>query len=343
MEIAIIGLPQSGKSLLFQIMTGINSQEIYGEDVVHGKAKVPDEKFDHLVDVFKPEKVTPANVPFMDISASGESAWDSIRHSASASNAILHIVNCFEIEDVSKMFDRYKTLEAELILSDLAIVEKRIEKLEKLPINALKRDEIIQKALLPKIKDHLESGEALRKYSLSKDEKDSIRSFAFWSLKPELVVLNIAEGMADPSQEFQKMAGLDDTALSICCKVELEISHLSKDDQVHFLESMNIKKPAFERIIQTAFHKLQRIYYFTVGEDEVRAWVIKNGSTAPKAAAVIHKDFERGFIKAEVVGYDDFVKSGNKLQNAKADGKMRLEGKDYIVKEGDITSFRFNV
>ena len=155
--------------------------------------------------------------------------------------------------------------------------------------------------------------------------------------------MNIAEGATDPSGEFQKSSGIDEPVLSICCQVELEIAGLSKEDQVGFLESMGIEKPAFERIIRTAFAKLQRIYYFTVGEDEVRAWVIKDGSTAPRAAAAIHKDFERGFIKAEVVGYDDFVASGDTLPGAKAAGKMRLEGKEYIVRDGDIISFRFNV
>ncbi|MBT3181772.1 MAG: redox-regulated ATPase YchF [Deltaproteobacteria bacterium] len=343
MEIAIIGLPQSGKSLLFQIMTGINSQEIYGEDVVRGNAKVPDGRFDHLVDIFKPAKVTPATVPFIDINASGEKGWDSTRQSASGADGMLHVVNCYDTEDIPEVVGRYKTLEAELIISDLMIVEKRLEKLLKLPANALKREESIQVALFPKIKDHLESGEPLRRYSLSKDEDDAIRSFSFWSSRPQLIVLNIAEGADNPSEKFQKAAGIEESVMSICCQVELEIADLSQDDQLQFLESMGIEKPAFERIIRTAFRNLQRMYYFTVGEDEVRAWVIKSGSTAPKAAAAIHKDFERGFIRAEVVSYDDFVACGDTLANAKADGKTRLEGKEYIVKDGDIISFRFNV
>lgn len=342
MEIAIIGLPQSGKSTLFQIMTGINSSEMYGEDVVRGIAKVPDERFDHLVTVFNPEKITPAAVPFIDINASGEKAWDSIRNKATGADSILHILNCFDTNEISEIIKRYNRVAEELILSDLAIAERRIEKLLKLPKNVLGNEENLQLSVMPKVKDHLENGKPIRSLDLSSTEVGAIKCFSFWSMKPELIVINTSEGATDLASDFVKeLEGSH--AISICCQIELEIADLSKDEQTPFLESLGIKKPAFEKIIQTAFSQLEKAYYFTVGEDEVRAWIIDKGFTAPKAAAVIHQDFERGFIKAEVVSYKDFVESGNKLANAKAAGKQRLEGKDYIVQDGDIISFRFNV
>jgi GTP-binding protein YchF len=341
MEIAILGLKQSGKSTLFRIMTGINSAEVYGESTVPGIAKVPDERFDHLVEVFKPAKVTPASIPFVDVNAHGEKAWDDIRSAISRADSLLHIVDCFSTSDGQEMIKRYKMLESELIISDLMIVEKRIERLAKIPANTLKPDETIQLKIMPGIREHLEEGKPLREMSLTSDELHAIKNFSFWSLRPELVVLNISEGAEDPSDEFKSCT--KSPAISICCSIEAEIAQLHEHERAEFLKSLGIETPAFEKIVQTAFHQLGRIYYFTVGEDEVRAWIVKEGVTAPQAAAVIHKDFERGFIKAEVVGYDDFIACGETLAGAKAQGKQRLEGKDYVVKDGDIISFRFNV
>lgn len=341
MEIAILGLKQSGKSTLFRIMTGVNSSEVYGDPAVKGIAKIPDDRFIRLVEIFKPEKITPAAVPFIDVSVTGEKGWDSIRQTVSGADSILHIVDCFSTSDVSLMKKRYNDLEAELILSDLIIVERRLERFAKLSANTLRPDEAIQIKVMPLLKEHLESGKPLRDLELSGNESEALKNFAFWSLRPELVVLNIAEGMKDPSDEFKECT--KSPVLAICCRIEAEIATLPEGERKEFLDSLGIITPAFQTIVQTAFAQLQRIYYFTVGEDEVRAWVIRKGSTAPQAAAAIHKDFERGFIKAEVVSYNDFIASGGTLAGAKSAGKLRLEGKDYIVQNGDIISFRFNV
>lgn len=343
MEIAIIGLPQSGKSTLFQIMTGINSREIYGETFVTGIAKIPDERFNRLVDIFKPEKITPATVPFIDINATGEKAWATIRQGISGVDGLLHVIDAFTTHELSDVTKRYQKLQDEMILSDLMIVENRLEKLGKLPGTALKPDELLQASVFPKLKTTLESSHRLCNIKLSDDEYRVIKNFAFLTLKPELIVLNIAEDPNNFENDFQRVVGEETTVVSICCKIESEIAELSPKDRKEFLDSMGIKTPAFEKIIQTAFSKLGKIYYFTVGEDEVRAWVVQNGATAPQAAAVIHQDFERGFIKAEVVSYADFIATGENLASAKSAGKLRLEGKDYIVKDGDIISFRFNV
>lgn len=341
MEIGILGLGQSGKSTLFQIMTSVKSSDVYGEPTVRGIAKIPDVRFTKLVEIFEPEKVTPASIPFVDVNAAGEGGWDSIRQSIGSVDSILHVVDCHTTGDPAEMIKRYKKLEEELIISDLMIVEKRIERLLKLPKNTLGPEESVQTKIMPALKDHLEAGKPLRDMKLSSQETDAIRNFAFWSIRPELIVLNIAEGASDPSNQF----GFCTTSpvIAICCQIEAEIASLSESDRKEFLDSLGIKAPAFQVIIQTAFSQLGRIYYFTVGEDEVRAWIIKKGSTAPRAAAAIHKDFERGFIKAEVVGFNDFINSGKSLAGAKSAGKLRLEGKDYIVEDGDIISFRFNV
>ncbi len=341
MEMAILGLKQSGKSTLFQIMTGVNSREIYGEPVVQGIAKIPDDRFNRLVEIFKPAKVTPATIPFVDVTVSGEKGWEAIRQTISGVDGIIHVVDCFTTTDISDMVKRYKTLEEELILSDLIIVERRIEKLSKLPANALRLEEERQLKIMPALKAQLEAGKPLRDLDLLSDEKEAIKNFTFWSIRPELIVLNVADGMNDPVCDFQGCTR--SPVLTICCQVEGEIAELPEEDRGEFLSSHGIETPAFESIIRKAFSELKRIYYFTVGEDEVRAWVIKKDSTAPRAAAAIHEDFERGFIKAEVVGYDDFMTSGESLAGAKSAGKQRLEGKEYIVQDGDIISFRFNV
>lgn len=342
MEIAIVGGAQSGKSTLFQIMTGVKSADMFGEQTVVGIASVPDKRFTQLVDIFKPAKVTPATVPFVDVNAFGEEGWEALRPKIATADAFLHVVDCFSTDDVSEMVKRYKSLEDEFIISDLGIVEKKMERLAKLPQNALGPDEITHQKIMPAIKAHLEGGKPLRELALSPSDADSLRGFAFWSQRPELVVLNIPEGSRDFAGEFRKKAQVS-SSIPICCLVESEIAMLPAEERREFLDSMGIETPAFETIIRESFSRLGRICYFTVGEDEVRAWVIKKDSTAPKAAAAIHKDFERGFIKAEVVSYEDFMHSGRSLASAKSSGKLRLEGKEYIVQDGDIISFRFAV
>jgi hypothetical protein len=171
----------------------------------------------------------------------------------------------------------------------------------------------------------------------------SLKSFSFWTIRPELVVVNLGEDNLPVMDAFLTETAPGVPAIGICCQIEAELIKLTPPEQIEFLASLGIGEPAFRRIIREAFSLLGRVSYFTVGEDEVKAWVIPAGSRAPRAAAAIHEDFERGFIKAEVVSYEDFVTCGKSLANAKAAGRLRLEGKDYIVKDGDIISFRFNV
>ncbi len=343
MEIAILGRPQSGKSSIFEIMTGIKSREVFGEQFVRGVAKVPDLRFEKLVETFKPAKITPASIPFVDVNAAEKDAWNATRQSLGSCDAILHVVDAFNSQSPAEAAKSFRALEDELIISDLGIVEKRLERLVKIPKAALKADEAIHAKVLPPIKEHLESGKPIRELDIPKDEAASLKSFSFWSQKPQLVVLNTSEGAEDFSKDFSSTAGFTGEVLSICCKVEAEIAELPPEERSSFLKSLGIDRPAFESVVQASFKLLSRIYYFTVGEDEVRAWIIRAGSTAPQAAGAIHKDFERGFIKAEVVSYEDFIASGSSIASAKSAGKLRLEGKEYIVKDGDIINFRFNV
>ncbi|PKN71335.1 MAG: redox-regulated ATPase YchF [Deltaproteobacteria bacterium HGW-Deltaproteobacteria-12] len=343
MEMGILGLPQSGKSTLFEIMTGTKSSASHNETCVRGQAAVPDERFDQLVEIYQPVKVSPAKVPFVDVHAVGEHPWESVRQNLSGADGILHVVDGFSLPDVRLSIDSYRKLEDELILSDLLIIEKKLERLTKMSKKALSPQDISQVEILPRLKDVLEAGKPLRSASLTESEVFSLRSFSFWSIKPELVVINVAEDNMALADAFAREAGLTEPVMGICCKIEAELAGLDAADQKEFLASLGIAEPAFGRIIRGAFSLLGRISFFTVGEDEVKAWVIPEGTKAPKAAGAIHNDFERGFIKAEVMHYDDFIACGKTAAGVKSAGRMRLEGKEYIVKDGDIITFRFNI
>src|ERR1035437_1895840 len=343
MDMDILGLPQSGKSTLFEIMTGGKSSTQHNETVVRGLASVPDERFDKLVEIYKPVKVSPAKVPFVDVHAVGEHPWEAIRQNLSGTDGILHVVDGFSLPDIQLSIDAYLKLEDELILSDLLIIEKKLERLTKTSKKALTQQDTAQEELLPKLREILEAGKPLRASGLSAAEVFTLRSFSFWTIKPELVVVNVAEDNPSFANDFAKAANLMEPVIGICCKIEAELSGLDAADQKEFLASLGITEPAFGRIIRAAFSLLGRISFFTVGEDEVKAWVIPLQTKAPKAAGAIHNDFERGFIKAEVMSYDDFIAHGGSTAQVKSAGRLRLEGKEYIVQDGDIITFRFNV
>ena len=343
MEMGILGLPQSGKSTLFEIMTGVKSSTQHNETVVRGLAAVPDARFDKLVEIFKPVKVSPAKVPFVDVHAVGEHPWEAIRQNLSGTDGILHVVDGFSLPDISLSTDAYRKLEDELILADLLIIEKKLERLTKMSKKALTPQDIAQAELLPLFQECLEAGKPLRASGFTSAEIFSMRSFSFWTIKPELVVVNVAEDNLSFADDFAKAASITEPVMGICCKIEAELSGLDAADQKEFLSSMGIVEPAFGRIIRGAFSLLGRMSFFTVGEDEVKAWVIPLLTKAPKAAGAIHNDFERGFIKAEIMSYDDFIAHNGSTTGVKAAGRLRLEGKEYIVQDGDIITFRFNV
>jgi hypothetical protein len=343
LEIGILGLPQSGKSTLFEIMTGIKSREMHGELFVRGISSVPDQRFDKLVDIYQPAKVSPAKVPFVDVNASGEKAWNAIRQNMGNADGFIHIIDGFTIDDVAEIAAQYRKLTDDLILADMVMVENRLERIQKVPKKSMKPLEILQVELMPRILGHLEKGRVIRELQFTEEEIKSLRSFAFWTIRPELIVINVGEENLHNVNAIVEILPRDSSVTSISCQVEMEIMGLNDAEQKEFLTSLNITEPAYHKIIRQSFLLLDSISYFTVGEDEVKAWVVPAGAKAPQAAGVIHNDFERGFIKAEVVSYEDFINCGGLMSQAKASGKIRLEGKEYVVQDGDIITFRFNV
>jgi ribosome-binding ATPase len=285
MEMGILGLPQSGKSTLFEIMTGVKGGAAHGEACVRGQASVPDERFDKLVEIYKPVKVSPAKVPFVDVHAVGDHPWEAVRQNLSCTDGILHIIDGFSLPDISLSLDAYRKLADELILSDLLIIEKKLERLAKMSKKAISPQETAQNDLLPKLKECLEAGNPLRTTGLTPAEVFILRSFSFWTIKPELVVINVAEDNLSFADDFTKAAKLDEPVMGICCKIEAELAALTPADQKEFLASLGIAESAFGRIIRGAFSLLGRMSFFTVGEDEVKAWVIPEGTKAPKPRA----------------------------------------------------------
>ncbi|HOJ51127.1 MAG TPA: DUF933 domain-containing protein [Syntrophales bacterium] len=343
MEIGIVGLPGSGKSTLFEIMTGVKSRELHTETCIRGLAAVPDDRLEHLAQLYKPPKVTPAKVTFVDVHAAGEKAWSTLRQNLSGSDGLLQVIDGFTTGDLADMVDAYRKLKDELILADLLVVENRLERLGKMSKAAFKPVDRLQLEVLPRVKEHLEQGQAVRQMNLTPEEAHALRSFSFWTIKPELIVLNMKEGLSAPISDFKRETQTPSEVMGICVEVEAEIVTLPLEERKDYLFAMGIEEPAFNRIIREAFRLLRQISFFTVGEDEVRAWMIPEGTKAPQAAGTIHNDFERGFIKAEVVNYEEFVACGSQMQAVKNKGKLRLEGRDYVVKDGDIITFRFHV
>jgi GTP-binding protein YchF len=342
-EIGIVGLPQSGKSTLFEIMTGINSRLVHGEKLVRGQAEVPDGRLTRLAAIYQPERVAPAKLPFLDAQAAGEKKWETLRQVMAGVDGLLHVVDGFTLPEVEVMAQSYRQLMDELILADLAVVENRREKLSALARKGQGAKYAREKALLDKTAEFLESGKPLRQMGLGPEEKRELKGYGFWTIKPELVVLNLGETAFSPAESFRALCPGVAPLLAIAGLWEAELMALAPAEREDYLRSLGLAAPAYESIIQGAFAALGLSCFFTVGPDEVRAWVIPQGSRAPQAAGVIHQDFARGFIKAEVIGYEDFLAAGESMNKAKSLGKVRLEGKEYVVGDGDIITFRFNV
>lgn len=343
MEMGILGLPQSGKSMLFEIMTGVKGRHAQGEAAVRGQAVVPDARFDQLVEICKPQKATPAKIPFVDAHVTGNCPWESFRQSLSGADGILHVIDGFSVPDIQLCLDAYHKLQDELIVSDLLIIEKKMERLAKTAKKAFSAQDMVQVDLLPRLKNCLEAGKQLNQAGLTHIEIFNLKNFSFWTIKPQLLVINIAEDNPSFAENLAAAAKLSCPVIGICCKIEAELSGFNSADQKEFLAAMGFAEPAAGRIIRAAFSLLGRISFFTVNESEARAWVIPAGTWALKAAGAVHNDFERGFIKAEVMHFDDFIAFGGDTARVKSAGRLRLEGREYIVQDGDIINFRFNI
>jgi len=350
MKVGIAGFPRSGKTTIFNALTGQHA-DVGGFSEpgrVHlGTIKVPDARIDKLSEIFHPRKTTNAEMVFVDFPAAAEAAGSHALDTATLtqmreSEALVQVVRGFPDAITGAVANPVRDLanfKSELLLSDLVLIEKRLERLKK------EKGKEQEQVLLQRCKVFLDEERPLRQMDLSAEEASSIAGFGFLSRRPLMVVLNVGEAdvaadMPVAVAEFLTMENLEGLVLS--GKIEMEIAALEADDRQAFLEDLGLKATARERFIRAAYELLDQISFLTSGEDEVRAWTIKRGTHAVKAAGKIHSDIERGFIRAEVVHYEDFVQYGSDAK-CREHGKLRLEGKEYVVKDGDIIHFRFNV
>jgi GTP-binding protein YchF len=358
MKTGIIGLSSVGKSTLFQLLTGAPGGPPPGRPEPRlGIARVPDPRVDALAVMFKPKKKTLATVEYVDVPgvAKGEGAALVDLPALKGVDALLHVVRAFESEtvphpdgSVDPLRDA-RMLELELILADLGTVEARLERLEAGIKKAHRAEDVAERALFLEMKEHLEAERPLRERSLTEDESKRLRHYQFLSGKPVLLVANLGEKEIRESAAFLERSGLAAFAArpgfglcSVSATIEAEITDLSPEDAQVFREDLGLREPGLDRVIRTSYALLGLISFLTAGEDECRAWTIRRGTKAPEAAGRVHSDIERGFIRAEVVSFDDLTKAGS-LHACKEKGTLRLEGKEYEVKDGDVINFRFNV
>ena len=350
MELGIVGLPRAGKTALFGALTGQGLDAAsHGRDKHTAAIKVPDPRIDRLSEIFKPRKTTYAEVVFVDPGAEpGDAAeyrvlTETLAGALRNVDALVHVVRAFSDPSVPRAqnsktpLEDARGLEEELIMRDLGLIEKRLERLRK---ERGKPENAAEQALLERAQAQLDAAHPLRDLEWSEDQMGRLRGFQFLSLKQVLVVLNVGEeALGGPP--VADAAGLPD-AIALCAKIEREIAELAVEEQREFLLQLGIERPARDVFLRAAYRLLHLVSFFTVGEDEVRAWPVRRGSTALVAAGKIHTDIARGFIRAEVIHYDDLVRCGS-MSAAKTQGLLRLEGKEYGMRDGDIAHFRFSV
>ena len=359
MQIGIVGLPYSGKSTLFSTLLKHKSHDVSGKmSAERGIVKVPDERLDRLTEMFKPRKKVNATIEYLKVPGlEGQSAGTRGLPAQFLANlktvdALLIMVRAFENEYYPHPLNRIdpradmEFINTEFLLSDLGIVETSHEKLKKLVNKTQDEKDKRELALFEKLRAQLEAEKPLRELDFDAHEQLVLKGYQFFTAKPVPYVLNIEESQIPEAekmeQQFSDFTGKNALVTSLSAEIEKEISELEEADAKIFMEDLGIKEPALHKLIRKSYELLGLISFFTVGEDECRSWPIRKGTNAQKAAGVIHSDMEKGFIRAETVHYDDLIRLGS-MAACKEQGLVRLEGKDYIVQDGDILNIRFNV
>jgi GTP-binding protein YchF len=362
MRIGIVGLPFVGKTTIFNALTSASAKtgefSLGAKEANRGVVKVPDERLYKLAPLYNPKKVTPVEVEYIDVAGlvketKEKGSEGEFYHSLREVDELAHVVRLFKDDNVIHVSGSInpqrdiKSLDLDLILIDLDIIEKRLKRLEKMVASSKSEEDKRELGLLHRFKDALDGEIPLREVELSFEEAKLVRGYSFLSQKPLLLILNLDEEqikikdkLESELSEFLKLKKAQ--VCSVCGKLEMELNQLEPEEKKAFMDDLGIEELAVNRVIDSSYKLLDLISFFTANENEVKTWAIPSGTKAIKAAGVVHSDMERGFIKAEVIGFDKLRELGS-IHKAKEKGVLRLEGKDYVVQDGDVIFFRFNV